>query len=507
MHLTHKADEPILTLKNYSISLQTALGQPSCQPIIAGLNVKLSAGEVLGVVGQSGTGKTSLMLSLLGLLPKAFLVHADTAKLQNQPIAITKQGDESAFLGIRGRGIGYIFQEPKAALNPVHTLAKSFDELFHQMAMPKKARKQATLKWLRLVQLPNPEQFLHRYPHELSGGEARRASMALVLAMQPKLIIADEPTGALDASLRDEILDLLVKLCQDSQAALMLISHDLPSIVGRCDWLLAMDKDDKGNHRHEFGKVQTVLTLPIAKRLMAADYGTPSQISPSDVQVLSLQDFGVARRRFWWGKPKPMIDKINLTIYQGEIIGIMGASGIGKTTLAKAITRLDDTLITQGQWLINGSNPVKLTGKASQQAYRQTQLVMQEVRASLNPDLTIFASLLEAFADQQPSDCLEQMHHLLALCGLSTTILERYPDKLSGGECQRVCLVRALLAKPDLLILDEPTAMLDRISIAKFLELLKNINTQHGTSMMIISHDKAVLQAICHRIITVNQSV
>ncbi|WP_114800507.1 ATP-binding cassette domain-containing protein [Moraxella canis] len=494
MHLPDEQNPnnlPILALQDYHLSLGDRV-------LICGLTVTLSAGEILGVVGRSGVGKSSVMLSLLGLLSPEFQAKARFAALEDQPILLSKQGDETAFLPIRGQGIGYIFQEPKAAFNPIHTIAKHFDVVLSRLNTPKKSRKSVMLELLEQVHLPNPASFLGRYPHQLSGGEARRISIALVLAMSPKLIIADEPTGALDADLTDEILALLTQLCQDRSIALILISHDLGSIEHRCDWLLAMDYDDQGAH-HEFGAAQDVLQMPIALRLLEADYGEPIPIS-SERAVLRLCDVSVGYRTFWWVRQQPVIQNFSLCIHQGEIVGIMGRSGVGKTTLAKAITRLDSDLVVQGDMSIEGKTLYQLSGRALRQARRRVQMVMQDARASLNPNLTIEQSLNEAIlADHDQAR--QMIDELLGQCQLPKQILKRYPDQLSGGECQRVCLVRALLAKPSLLILDEPTAMLDRIAIAQLLKLLRHINQTYHTSMMIISHDGSVQSAICHRII------
>lgn len=506
MHLTETASPPcVLSLVNLNIWLQS--DDKPALPLIQNLTLHLHSGEVLGVVGRSGAAKTTLMLSLLGLLPQSFVLTAQSATFAGASLPIDKQGDEVAFLSLRGRGIGYIFQEPKAAFNPLHTVAKSFDELYRQLGLPKKQRKQDMLHWLRLVRLPNPEQFLHRYVHELSGGEARRISIAQVLALRPRLVIADEPTGALDSQLTDEILALLTNLCRQNDTALILVSHDLPSVMAHCDQLLALARTDDNCH-HTIGTVQDLSNHAIVRQLLAVDYGTPTtpSINNTEQAVLELQQVAVGYRRFWWGI-KQVLSGIDLQLQRGQIIGMMGASGIGKSTLAKAVLQLDNRLKVSGLVLIEGKNPHRLGAGSLRQLRRRVQLVMQEVKASLNPDLTILDSLLEAIAandNQEPTSELALIDELLALCGLSKQLLYRYPDELSGGECQRICLVRALLARPSVLILDEPTAMLDRISIAKLLDLLKNINQQYGTAMLIISHDKAMLEAICHKIMALD---
>lgn len=236
MHLTDEQnpnDLPILVLQDYHLSLGDRV-------LISGLTVTLSAGEILGVVGRSGVGKSTVMLSLLGLLPSDFQAKARLAVLENQPILLSKQGDETAFLPIRGQGIGYIFQEPKAAFNPIHTIAKHFDDVLSRLNTPKKSRKSVMLELLEQVHLPNPASSLGRYPHQLSGGEARRISIALVLAMSPKLIIADEPTAMLDRIAIAQLLKLLRRINQTYHTSMMIISHDKSVQSAICHRIIEM---------------------------------------------------------------------------------------------------------------------------------------------------------------------------------------------------------------------------------------------------------------------------
>lgn len=492
---------PVVQVSNLSISSDR-------QVLIQGLTLNVHSGEILGVVGVSGVGKTTLMQALFGLLPAYWRVSSTKAQIAGERVLLDRQGDDRAFAQIRTK-MAYIFQEPKASLNPVDTIATSFDKLFATLGIPKHERKVRAKQLLEMVHLPDAERYLSAYPHELSGGEARRISIAQALAGSPKVIIADEPTGALDSHLKDEILELLTELSKQTGTALILISHDLPSLMACCDRFLVLSSDsfavlDAGQLPHH----------RISQALLDADFGTPSLMTADTLQpILTVQNLGIRHPRKWLSlKPSAtVIEEFDLQITQGEIIGIMGASGVGKSTLAKAITRLDPRLSVTGKVIIDHQDLYQLSARALRIRQRQVQLVMQEVKDSLNPARTIRQSLLEACQsiDDAYDDTYDDayMDELLKLCGLSATLLDRYPSGLSGGEIQRTCIVRALLARPKLLILDEPTAMLDRISIVKLLNLLRKINQNYQTAMLIISHDAEVIDAICYRTIHLSKHI
>ncbi len=495
MHSMSSNNKPIILLNQLTIS--TAKG-----PLIDGLTLDVHQGEIIGVVGVSGVGKTSLMLSLFGLLSPSWTVSAQQAMIVGLVISMARQGDDKAF-GVVRRQMAYIFQEPKASLNPVDTIATSFDKLFATLNIPKHERKSYAKQLLEMVHLPDTERYLSAYPHELSGGEARRISIAQALAGTPKVIIADEPTGALDSHLKDEMLTLLTDLCHRTGTALLIISHDLPSLMGRCDRFLVIGADGCDTLTP-----QTIIHNPTANALLTADFGTPPvmpDVMDNQSPILSIHDLAInyAHRWLFWRKSSPVIEKFNLQVHQGEIVGIMGVSGAGKSTLARAITRLDPRLIVSGRIIIDGQDIYQLSATQLRHAKRQAILVMQEVKDSLNPARTIRQSLDEA-CDTADDVYLDE---LLVLCGLPKSLLERYPSGLSGGECQRICIVRALLARPKLLILDEPTAMLDRLSIARLLDLLRQINQTYQTAILIISHDPTVIDALCHRTIYLQKSV
>lgn len=495
MRLTSSTKPGLISIKNLSIYLNS---ENHNKTIIDKLSLSIPSGEIFGISGRSGMGKTSLMLSLLGLLPKSFAVQAEQVSIDGQVIDIAKQGDDGVFAAVRGKRIGYIFQEPKAVFSPTHTVAQSFERIFRSQskgALPKSAWRDEMIRLLKLAQLPNPSGFLRRYPHELSGGEARRISVAQVLALQPQIIIADEPTGALDAELKDEILKLLVSIVRMQDMALVLISHDLPSLVVHCDRLMVMDQS-----QCFIGAINQVRAHSLGRQLLAADFGKPIIYHTTDKNILTVQNLRLSYQKFWT-RSTYSINIPDFHINHGEIIGLMGGSGHGKSSLARAITRLDPRLTIAGQIIINGDDISKFRGTKLRSLRKQTQLVMQEVRSSFNPYLTILDSLLEAVDGGRSTAVMPMISELLELCGLSPNVLSKLPHEISGGECQRLCIVRALLARPGLLILDEPTTMLDRIATAQFLALLRKINQEKATTILLISHDREVIDAVCHRVV------
>lgn len=446
------------------------------------LSLSLKAHQVLAVVGRSGSGKTLAMSSLVGMVDKRLSVAGEVLFLgERLPI---HEPNHPYWQSIRGQKIAYIFQDPKHILNPTCTVKKAFCAILARQHIPKSQYQSVVLELLAQTGLKNPVRFLNRYPHELSGGEAQRVAIALAFALEPVLIIADEPTSSLDDKHKKEVLALLSQFAKGhtkdgTSRAVIVISHDKEAI-GIADEMVSLQAG------------------------LGEDYGVPSLCCSSKV-ALSVKNLNICHRQAWFGRSKPILSGLDLQIYEGQIIGLMGASGSGKSTLARAIARLDDGLVLTGEiWLNDGDKSwelVGLKGRALKACRPKIMLMNQDVSGSLNPDLTIFESLQEAINPDSPC-----MSELFGLLDLSEDLLGRYPNELSGGQKSRVCLVRILLACPKMMILDEPTAMLDAQNATKMLNLLRQIHERFKVAMLIISHDRAVLRGVCHDVVGLSAS-
>lgn len=458
------------------------------QTLLGGLSFELAQGQVLSVIGQSGAGKSLAMLSLLGM--QTTLKVSGRAVFCGERLPIDKP-QAKRWQDIRGRKIGYIFQDPRRTLNPLHSIKTAFDKIFAQLGIAKKQRHAKMLELLCQVQLPKPQDFFNRYPHQLSGGEAQRIAIALVLALEPTLIIADEPTSGLDAPLKVQILSLFRSLA-NQRRAVIIISHDTEQVAA------VSDKCVRLHQGRQLGKKAPALM----ECHISAMLGVPSTFDVCKHKLLlQIRALTLAYKQGWFAR-LPVIDGLDINIYQGQIVGLVGRSGIGKSSVAKAIVRLDDDLLIGGQITFfddeQGAQAVLELDRRQRQHYRPKVVwVMQNVAESLNPDIKILDSLTEG----SPQTSLDEVYQWLAMVGLGDDVLGRYPRQLSGGECARVCLLRALLVRPKLLILDEPTAMLDVQTTQQILQLLRQINQTTGVAMLLISHDKSVVQALCHQVV------
>ncbi|MGP5646185.1 ABC transporter ATP-binding protein [Psychrobacter celer] len=483
------------------------------------LTYELRQGETLAIVGESGSGKSIASLALLGLLPNSLSVTgevqlADAAEMTTLPISNHKTRD-AALRAIRGQRIAMVFQEPMTALNPLHTVAKQIAESLRLSGVPKKQWRDRSIALLSDVNITDPADKLHRYPHELSGGQRQRVMIAMALAQQPDILIADEPTTALDVTLQHEILELLDKLKRQHQMAMILISHDLNLVKRYSDNVIVM----RQGQTIEQGKTAEVFNQPAAdytRTLIEQDFGQALDLSenesqrPTVLQVSHLQvQFPIEKSLF--GGVKRWFDavkNVDMTLQKGQALGIVGESGSGKTTIALALSQLlSHQARISGQIVVNGQDIAVLSRSELRKFRSQIQMVFQDPFASINPRMTVMQIVEEGLLVQGVAKVARQQAVMdsLATVHLPAEFAQRYPHELSGGQRQRVALARALVMQPSLLILDEPTSALDSTTQVTVVSLLREIQEKLHISYVFISHDLKVVRALCQHIMVLKE--
>ena len=513
----------LLKVKNLTIESAT-------QTLVDNLSYTLRTGETLAIVGESGSGKSISSLALLGLLPNSLSITGqatltDVSDTQNpKPIILPIENDslstysksrkqnENIFRQIRGKRIGMIFQEPMTALNPLHTVGKQIAESLSLAGVAKKHWRQRTLALLSQVNIADPESKLARYPHELSGGQRQRIMIAMVLAQDPEIIIADEPTTALDVTLRHEILGLLHRLKNERGMAMILISHDLNLVKRYSDNLIVMQQGKV----MEQGATQAIFDHPqqdYTRSLIYQDFGQSLPIIANSPSILEVKQLTIAfpQKNNILGQTTQWFEAIkglNLTLTQGQSLGIVGESGSGKTTTALALIKLlANAVKVQGQILLSAdahmTDVLALSNKAFLPYRSDMQMVFQDPYASINPRFSVFEIIEEGLTIQGMAKTAREKAVLAALdtVRLPRDFISRYPHELSGGQRQRVALARALVMKPKILLLDEPTSALDSSTQVAMVELLRDIQAKFGLSYIFISHDLQVVKAVCQTIL------
>lgn len=510
----------LLKVKNLTI-------KSANQILVDDLSYTLHTGETLAIVGESGSGKSISSLALLGLLPtslsitgQAHLTDSQTHQAISLPIennslstySKSRKQNQNIFRQIRGKRIGMIFQEPMTALNPLHTVGKQIAESLSLAGVAKKHWRQRTLELLSQVNIANPESKLARYPHELSGGQRQRIMIAMALAQDPDIIIADEPTTALDVTLRHEILRLLHRLKHERGMAMILISHDLNLVKRYSDNLIVMQQGKV----MEQGATQVIFDHPqhsYTRSLIYQDFGQSLPIIANSPSVLEVKGLTIAfpQKNNILGKTIQWFEAVkglNLTLNQGQSLGIVGESGSGKTTTALALIKLlANAAKVQGQILLSANahmtDVLALSNKAFLPYRSDIQMVFQDPYASINPRFSVFEIIEEGLSIQGMAKTEREKAVLAALdtVRLPRDFISRYPHELSGGQRQRVALARALVMKPKILLLDEPTSALDSSTQVAMVKLLRDIQAKFGLSYIFISHDLQVVKALCQTIL------
>lgn len=497
--------ELILQAENIGVTFKVEGGHVEA---VRNVSFALAKGQTIALVGESGSGKSVTARAVMRLLSKRARVHDETKILfkgqdmaRLSPVAMRK---------IRGNRISMIFQEPMSSLNPVYTIGSQIAEVLRIHTKMTKAEALAkALELLREVQIPDPEARLRQYPHQLSGGQRQRVMIAMALANSPDVLIADEPTTALDVTVQAEILTLIKELKTKTGMAVILITHDLTVVRQFADHVYVMQH---GEVREE-GPTERVFSdpqHPYTKRLLASDPkgvanpldGSPESVLKGDkVRVVYTLRHGGAFRGTY--HDLVAVDSLSLDLKRGETLGLVGESGSGKTTFGQAMLRLIS--MNSGEVTFCGDRIEALDRRALRPYRARMQIVFQDPFASLNPRMSIRQIIEEGLIVNQigksNADRLERVKQALRDAGMPDTILSRFPHEFSGGQRQRLAIARAIALEPEFILLDEPTSALDLSVQAQIIDLLRKLQADKGLSYLFISHDLKVVRALCHRVI------
>jgi microcin C transport system ATP-binding protein len=496
---------PLLDVRNLSV---TFAGRGRAPPVeaVRGVTFALDRGETLALVGESGSGKSVTALSILQLLPYPLAAHRADSSIRFAGEELVGASPEQ-LRRVRGGRIAIVFQEPMTSLNPLHTLERQVAEilLVHRRMSTREARER-TLELLRMVGLPDAESRLGAYPHQLSGGQRQRVMIAMAIANEPDILIADEPTTALDVTIQAHILALLRELRDQLGMALLLITHDLTIVSKMAERVAVMTQGEIV----EAGPTAIVFDRPrhpYTRRLLAAepkgraapaDLAAPLLIEAEAVRVWFPVRRGFLRRVTGHVKA---VDGVSLALRAGSTLGIVGESGSGKTTLGLALLRLT---AAQGHIRFAGRDIVALSGRQLRPLRREMQIVFQDPFSSLSPRLSVAQIVEEGLKVHNLAasgvERRKQIETALVEVGLDPEAVDRYPHEFSGGQRQRIAIARALVLKPRLVVLDEPTSALDMSVQAQIVELLRELQERRGLAYVFISHDLRVVRALAHQI-------
>ncbi len=474
---------------------------------VKGVSFAVGKGETVALVGESGSGKSVTALATVGLLPDSAETSGSVRYLGREML----RASENDLRRVRGNDISFIFQEPMTSLNPLHTIEKQLGEsLSLHQALTGTAARARIVELLGKVGIRDPESRLGAYPHQLSGGQRQRVMIAMALANGPELLIADEPTTALDVTVQAQILDLLADLKRSEGLSLLFITHDLNIVRRIADRVCVM----QGGEIVEQGPTAAVFAAPAhpyTQKLLAAEpQGRPDPVAPDAPEVLRTEHLRVwfpIQRGFLRqtvGHVKAVNDA-NLVVRAGETLGIVGESGSGKTTVALAVLRL---LQSQGHIAVLGREIQGLTGADLRPLRRDLQIVFQDPFGSLSPRMTaeqIIAEGLSVHGLEPGRNRREMVAAIMAEVGLDPETMGRYPHEFSGGQRQRIAIARAMILRPKLVVLDEPTSALDMTVQVQIVGLLRELQRKWGLAYVFISHDLRVVRALAHKVIVMKE--
>jgi len=500
-----RKESPIIDARNIGVNFKVEHGTVEA---VKDISFQLYRGETIAIVGESGSGKSVTARTVMGLLSKRAVI-SPRSSVEYDGNNILKFS-EKARRRLRGDRISMIFQEPMSSLNPIYTIGSQIVEAIR--VHRKMSRKQANAKALELlkqVQIPDPEARLRQYPHQLSGGQRQRVMIAMALANDPDVLIADEPTTALDVTVQAQILNLIRNLQTELRMAVILITHDLTVVRKFSDYVYVMQHGEMREHNiteQLFANPQH----PYTKHLLASEpRGQANPLPEGSDIILDARGVRVSFMLRHGGFFRPelrelvAVDSLNLTLRRHETLGLVGESGSGKTTFGQAILRLNDT--DNGEIYFD-RQPIHGKSRAEMRPLRsRMQIVFQDPFSSLNPRMTIGQIIEEGLVVNKlgatKSERLDRVREALTAAGMPGNILSRFPHEFSGGQRQRIAIARAIALEPEFILLDEPTSALDLSVQAQIIELLRKLQDERGLSYLFISHDLKVVRALCHRVI------
>lgn len=475
------------------------------RPAVAGISLRVDRGAIVALVGESGSGKTMTARAAIGLLPAGAKASGSVRVAGQEVLGLS----ERELSRLRGRRVAMIFQEPQTALNPVQTIGWQLRQALtrHRTVSRTTAQKRA-VALLRLVEIPDPETRISYYPHQLSGGQKQRVVIAVALAGDPALLLADEPTTALDVSVQQDILELLVRLRDRTGVGILLITHNLGVVAEIADRVVVVqlgESVESGEVGSIFDRPRTAYTRGLLDAVPRLDVTARDRHAPVALHdpnwAVDVQSVTVAHPGRFGTAPHVALSEVSLRVAPGEVVGVVGESGSGKTTLGRAIGGVVPPI--RGRILVDGADFADLSGRELRAARRRIAFVPQDPTASLDPRFTVAESIRESLEIQRIGDRRSRtarVAELLSAVQLPTSFAGRLPHELSGGQRQRVALARALSTDPHLLIADEPTSALDVSVQARVLELFAALQADLGFAAVFISHDLAVIRQISDRV-------
>ena len=494
---------PLLSIKQLDVTFQQ--GEKSTDAVKA-VSLDVQNGETVALIGESGSGKSVTALSVLQLLPYPTAQHSQNSSIRFDKLELIN-ASEKILRNIRGNRISMIFQEPMTSLNPLHTVEKQISEvLFLHEGLNKEQARNRVIELLELVKIHNPSERLESYPHQLSGGQRQRVMIAMALANKPDLLIADEPTTAVDVTVQAQLLELLQSLQKKLGMAILLITHDLRVVSKMASRVYVM----KQGQIVESGAVDDTFSSPKHKYTRMLIDSKPSG-HPDPIEAAATEIVQVKNLRVWFPIKRGFfrktvghikaVDELTFSIKSGETLGLVGESGSGKSSLGMACLRLIDS---NGEITISSQRIDHLNQRTLKPYRRDVQIVFQDPFGSLSPRMTIGQIISEGLVlhgiAQTPSMLDQIIEKALEEVGLSAEMKNRYPHEFSGGQRQRISIARAIALKPKFIVLDEPTSALDLSIQAQIIKLLRDLQEKYAISYLFISHDLNVVKALSHRV-------